>query len=386
MKRSTLKNGRRRTQKGGSPAKFRELIYKGFKRKIKSICIIIEQDTDTDMKNQEIILETLRNQFGNNRIQFVSHLPGLPVDRHKTVVKFVNDKKNKVTPNPIFYSSQNWGEHLEGLIQLFLRSRVINCLVITVPLEGFGRLSAALAPILSGIQIQGGLDVMHINSMSDEQIETHSAKIAANGELLANVANESFLRMKDPRVTAEMERMRMASEASEAAASEAAASEASAASVSSMNQSALLSMLPPNAQFDYLRSRSTTFPNASINTLRTASERGCNYCGRPPNMGTRKHRRCAGPACRNRNTGKRYCSEECQYANWPSHRAEERIAEKFPGADPNAVCWHCGATMGRNGRSLRKCAGCEKARYCCADCQRADWPQHKKECERRKTE
>jgi MYND finger len=386
MKRSTRKNGRRRTHKGGSPAKFRELIYKGFKRKIKSICIIIEQDTDTDMKNQEIILETLVNQFGKNKIQFVSHLPRKPVDRHARVVNYINDAKHKVTDKPIFYSSQNWGEHLKGLIQFLLRSNGIKCLVITVPLEGFKRLSAALGQILLEIQIQGGLDVMHLNSMSDEQIETHSAKIAANGEFLANVANESFLRMNDPRVTAEMERMRMASEAS--AASEAAASEASVASeasASSTNQSALVSMLPPNAQFDYLRS-STTFPNASINTLRTASERGCNYCGRPPNMGTRKHRRCAGPACRNRNTGKRYCSEECQYANWPSHRAEERIAEKFPGADPNAVCWHCGATMGRNGRSLRKCAGCEKARYCCADCQRADWPQHKKECERRKTE
>jgi hypothetical protein len=48
----------------------------------------------------------------------------------------------------------------------------------------------------------------------------------------------------------------------------------------------------------------------------------------------------------------------------------------------------CGATPGSRGagggvvQKLMRCSRCksEADRYCCAQCQRADWPRHKRTC------
>ena len=38
-------------------------------------------------------------------------------------------------------------------------------------------------------------------------------------------------------------------------------------------------------------------------------------------------------------------------------------------------CAICGA-----GGKLKKCSGCHTVRYCGADCQQADWPDHRRTC------
>ena len=43
---------------------------------------------------------------------------------------------------------------------------------------------------------------------------------------------------------------------------------------------------------------------------------------------------------------------------------------------PRKSCWSCGAT----GVPLKKCSVCAVAAYCGADCQRADWRVHKRQC------
>ena len=40
-------------------------------------------------------------------------------------------------------------------------------------------------------------------------------------------------------------------------------------------------------------------------------------------------------------------------------------------------CEHCGVT----GRRYKTCANCRVARYCCAECQRADWGAHRHLCD-----
>jgi len=46
-------------------------------------------------------------------------------------------------------------------------------------------------------------------------------------------------------------------------------------------------------------------------------------------------------------------------------------------ADQTASCAHCGA---QPAASLRRCARCKEASYCGAECQKAAWPEHKKNC------
>jgi hypothetical protein len=41
-------------------------------------------------------------------------------------------------------------------------------------------------------------------------------------------------------------------------------------------------------------------------------------------------------------------------------------------------CHHCG----KDDVKMRACSGCEKAHYCDATCQKADWKKHKKECKK----
>ncbi|PRW32982.1 MSS51 mitochondrial [Chlorella sorokiniana] len=49
---------------------------------------------------------------------------------------------------------------------------------------------------------------------------------------------------------------------------------------------------------------------------------------------------------------------------------------------PGRACDHCGQQEGEEASSvqLKRCGRCERALYCCRDCQRAAWPTHKQAC------
>ncbi|KAH8888508.1 hypothetical protein GQ53DRAFT_653959 [Thozetella sp. PMI_491] len=51
------------------------------------------------------------------------------------------------------------------------------------------------------------------------------------------------------------------------------------------------------------------------------------------------------------------------------------------GVDATDMCRTCGATKGRNGGELKKCARCLVVKYCSTECQRKDWRKHRMECE-----
>ena len=44
------------------------------------------------------------------------------------------------------------------------------------------------------------------------------------------------------------------------------------------------------------------------------------------------------------------------------------------------ACANCGATQRPDGGRLRKCARCQRARYCSQECMAADWPTHRRVC------
>ncbi|KAJ3507993.1 hypothetical protein NLJ89_g5997 [Agrocybe chaxingu] len=43
-------------------------------------------------------------------------------------------------------------------------------------------------------------------------------------------------------------------------------------------------------------------------------------------------------------------------------------------------CFHCGKRDGEGGIAVKKCVACLKAAYCSKECQRAAWPNHKRQC------
>ena len=55
--------------------------------------------------------------------------------------------------------------------------------------------------------------------------------------------------------------------------------------------------------------------------------------------------------------------------------ASKAWAERF-----RATCGACGAADGQGGVWLRACDGCDAVRYCSRDCQRANWAAHKLVC------
>lgn len=52
-----------------------------------------------------------------------------------------------------------------------------------------------------------------------------------------------------------------------------------------------------------------------------------------------------------------------------------------PSDDSAAIeCQKCNKTQEEHGTPLKLCAKCHNVRYCCRECQKADWKAHKKAC------
>jgi hypothetical protein len=61
--------------------------------------------------------------------------------------------------------------------------------------------------------------------------------------------------------------------------------------------------------------------------------------------------------------------------------SQEAAAQHLQNRKDKEVCVACGKTSAEGGVQLRKCSGCTLApRYCSEQCQRASWPAHKAEC------
>ena len=68
----------------------------------------------------------------------------------------------------------------------------------------------------------------------------------------------------------------------------------------------------------------------------------------------------------------------------PEYAAQMRTALAKVGATPESamtrinsvrmICHHCGAP------STKRCGRCRLRRYCSTECQQADWPDHKPHC------
>lgn len=53
---------------------------------------------------------------------------------------------------------------------------------------------------------------------------------------------------------------------------------------------------------------------------------------------------------------------------------DDRLPQPF--GVPNPFCSNCKI----NALDLKRCGRCRRVNYCCAECQRADWLQHKASC------
>ena len=67
-------------------------------------------------------------------------------------------------------------------------------------------------------------------------------------------------------------------------------------------------------------------------------------------------------------------------------RPESAPAHALSNSGDRGMCWHCGKVPTDMEPHLRRCGGCNLAKYCSPDCQRADWTQHKGVCTRASTQ
>jgi len=72
-----------------------------------------------------------------------------------------------------------------------------------------------------------------------------------------------------------------------------------------------------------------------------------------------------------------FCSKSCRKTYLKQSHPNEPITR-------TAICRYCRKTedVGHNQslQTLKYCSRCKSARYCSPECQRTDWPEHKKEC------
>ena len=84
-----------------------------------------------------------------------------------------------------------------------------------------------------------------------------------------------------------------------------------------------------------------------------------------------------------------YCSRDCQVADWQSHKVQctkkfskkenvQRPSSEVKNDKPLKACQKCGDTA----KALTVCRGCRKVRYCSRECQKADWQSHKVHCKK----
>jgi len=65
-----------------------------------------------------------------------------------------------------------------------------------------------------------------------------------------------------------------------------------------------------------------------------------------------------------------YCSAQCQSADWKEHKAN---CHKIEAARCCDLCWD-------ESNELKRCGRCRIAKYCSGGCQKEDWARHKNEC------
>ena len=131
---------------------------------------------------------------------------------------------------------------------------------------------------------------------------------------------------------------------------------------------------------------------------------------------------CSAPACSQPGTNKCsgckttfYCCADCQRADWPHHKlscegrvrkvgtTSDKVKEQDDSSSKNTTTTSTTTSNNSSSSDLgethdsvitcsapacsqpgtNKCSGCKTTFYCCADCQRADWPHHKLSCEGR---
>lgn len=79
---------------------------------------------------------------------------------------------------------------------------------------------------------------------------------------------------------------------------------------------------------------------------------------------------------------KYYCSPECQKKHWPNHKKgckQEQVERKYD-PDSEEAKYTCCLCFKRSTKEMNHCARCKKYRYCSSECQKKDWPAHKKIC------
>lgn len=106
--------------------------------------------------------------------------------------------------------------------------------------------------------------------------------------------------------------------------------------------------------------------------LLTSKVECCSSCGMRGGLKT----------CKGCHTQK-YCSVECQVADWKSHKSQcqkEKSTDKKPKQDDEAlpICAHCKVK-----NTSLVCERCRCVFYCSKPCQTADWKTHIKACRRR---
>lgn len=64
----------------------------------------------------------------------------------------------------------------------------------------------------------------------------------------------------------------------------------------------------------------------------------------------------------------------------PNQMLDGSLKNKFAAGNFDSGCRTCGKEKSRSGGNLSKCSRCGTAKYCSGECQRADWKEHKKVC------